>query len=106
MDLKCRNLDCKHNNTYACMCRHIEVSNLCNCATYEKDMNPKKEQMQDASRDMFKKEPEVHPYRHNKTIDIKCDADCLFNKDTQCIANGICVQNCPNKAVCITYIKP
>ena len=56
---------------------------------------------------MFNEKPKLHPYRHNKTVDIECGADCLFNHNGKCLANGIAVQNLSSKtAKCVTYMKP
>lgn len=106
MDLKCRKLDCKHNSEYACVKEGIEVKRNCVCGSYERAEDLLPEQRQDASRTMFETAPEVHPYRHNRDINIKCNANCLFNKDTNCVANGICVSETENCATCITHIEP
>lgn len=105
MDLKCRKLDCKHNKEYACMCKEIHITGSCDCKTYEKADKLDKNQKQDASKNMFEVAPEVHPYRHNKSVDIKCDANCLFNENCRCRANGICVNEEDSAPTCITFIE-
>ena len=52
---------------------------------------------------MFEVAPDLHPYRHNKKIDINCSAKCLFNDGGKCKANGISVSN-KHTAICITAI--
>ena len=106
MDLKCRKLDCKYNSEYACIKEGISVETNCSCGSFEQADNLPPEQRQDASRTMFEAAPEVHPYRHNRDINIRCEASCLFNKDSNCVANGICVSESHEKATCITHIEP
>ena len=107
MDLKCRNLDCKNNNCYSCMKKGIDVNSHSYWKTYEKSDNLSPNQQQNVSKDMFEKEPKLHPYRHNKTVDIHCKSNCLFNHNGKCLANGIAIQNLePNNAKCVTYMKP
>lgn len=105
MDLKCRKLDCKYNDNYKCEAKEIKVTQEIDCGTYEKCEHLEKEQMQDASRNMFEKEPKVSAYRHNKKVEILCEASCLFNKSKDCVANGICINDCKSIPTCITYIK-
>jgi hypothetical protein len=41
-----------------------------------------------------------------KDIEVGCNADCLFNHEHHCGANGITVQTCDNTACpnCCTYL--
>lgn len=106
MDLKCRKLDCVNNDRYSCTKRGINISKETECKSYEKSKTLGENQKQDVSRDMFSKKPDIHPYRHNKTVDIECKAHCLFNREGKCFANGVTIQNtAPKEADCITYIK-
>lgn len=106
MDLKCRKLDCSHNDRYSCTLKGIKISPKTKCVSYDKSDNLSDAQMQDVSRDMFEKKPNIHPYRHNKTVNIECKAKCLFNRDGKCYSNGITVQNTAlNEADCITFIN-
>ena len=41
-----------------------------------------------------------------KNINVGCTAECLFNKDGLCKANGISVMNGKSSGVCITNIEP
>ena len=106
MDLKCKKMDCKHNDGCACMSKKISICTNCECGTYEKTDNLDKTQMQDISRDMFEVAPDLHPFRHNKEVYIECSAECLFNKNGKCKSNGISVMNGSNAGVCITNIEP
>ena len=106
MDLKCKKMDCKHNDCCACMSRAIKIARNCECATFEKADKLDKKQNQDISRDMFEVAPDIHPFRHNRTMSIECGAECLFNKEGICKANGISVMNGKTAGVCITNIEP
>ena len=106
MDLKCKKMNCKFNNCYACMSKGINISANCECGTFEKSENLTEQQRQDISRDMFETAPDIHPFRHSRNISIECAADCLFNKDGLCKANGISVMNGKYSGVCITNIEP
>ena len=106
MDLKCKKMNCKFNNCCACMSKWINISANCECGTFEKSENLTEQQRQDISRDMFETAPDIHPFRHSRNISIECAADCLFNKDGLCKANGISVMNGKYSGVCITNIEP
>ena len=104
MDLKCKKLNCKYNNCFACMSKNIKVGTNCECVTFEKADRLDEKQKQDVGATMFETAPDIHPYRHNKLVGIKCDANCLFNKNNDCCANGICVCEDKSHATCATYI--
>jgi len=106
MDLKCKKMNCKFNNGCACMSKKIHVARNCECATFQKEDKLDNKQHQDISRDMFEVAPEIHPFRHNKSMSIECSAECLFNKDGVCKSNGISVMNGKYSGVCITNIEP
>lgn len=106
MDLKCKKMNCKYNDRCACMSKGITVNVRCECATFEKVENLGEEQHQDISRDMFEVAPDIHPFRHNRSMSIECNADCLFNKEGLCKSNGISVMNGKRSGVCITNIEP
>lgn len=106
MDLKCKKMNCKYNDCCACMSKSIKVAKNCECATFEKSNKLEESQHQDISRDMFEVAPDIHPFRHNRSMSIECSAECLFNKDGLCKSNGISVMNGKNSGVCITNIEP
>ena len=106
MDLKCKKLNCKYNNACACMSKGIIIKRSCECGTFEQDCVRDEKQHQDISKNMFEVAPEIHPFRHNKNVSIECKAECLFNNDGVCKANGISVMNGKNSGVCITNIEP
>lgn len=106
MDLKCKKMDCKFNDCCACMSKGIKIKKSCECGTFEPCADKKECQRQDISKDMFEVAPDIHPFRHNKNMSIECSAECLFNKDGICKANGISVMNGNKSGVCITNIEP
>lgn len=106
MDLKCKKMICKHNDGCACMSKRILVGRNCECTTFEKSDDLDEKQTQDISKNMFEVAPDLHPFRHNKNINIECNAECLFNNEGHCKANGISVMNGKNSGVCITNITP
>lgn len=106
MDLKCKKLDCVFNDKFSCCAKGINIKHNLNCATYQKNDRLTAQQQQNVSRTMFEVAPEYHPFRHNKNIDIKCDAkQCLFNCKGDCCSNGITIQRGNYKAYCSTAIK-
>ena len=105
MDLKCKKLNCVNNDRYSCMKDAIRVSHSAECDSFEEAEVLDDGQKQDASRDMFETAPDYHPYRHKRKVDVECDAECLFNQNNKCKANGISVCNCSTCALCTTFIK-
>ncbi len=103
MDLKCRQLKCKFNNCYSCESESIKVTKNYQCSTFDEAKKIDEKQKQDVSKTMFEAAPELHPYRHNLDVNIKCNAHCLYNNKTDCVANGICINECEKDATCITF---
>ncbi len=101
MDIVCRKYSCTYNNNMKCDRKHLEVTKNASCANIAVD---KSKPVEDVSKDMFQHEPEIAPYRHCKCINIKCQAsDCLFNKNTECMSNGIFVGSKKLNAPCNSY---
>lgn len=105
MDLKCRKLNCKYNKEFSCTKEGIGVSEDCLCGDFEKATDLPPEQKQNVGKDMFNKVPDIHPYRHNKDICIKCKAPCIFNNEKTCKANGITVLDWKANPLCGTFMK-
>lgn len=104
MDLKCKKLDCKYNDKFACVAKEIDVNKNNVCDKYEKATKLDEGQKQNVPKNMLKKPPKLHPFRHSKNVQIKCSAECLFNKEGLCLANGITVDSINKKANCLTYM--
>ena len=98
-DLKCGLRLCKYNKGYSCVANAIEIANNTDCLTYEKSDKKNK--------DMFENASEFVPANYNVDTEVSCGADCLFNKDKKCMANGITIMNSEGigDANCLTYVK-
>ncbi|MGN1227036.1 MAG: hypothetical protein ACI4TX_00160 [Christensenellales bacterium] len=88
MNIVCRKTKCKYNNNQACMSPNLLIDRELNCEQYEPI---EKNSLQDVSKNMMEVAPEIAPFKHNKDIDIKCLANCVFNDNGECKANGIFV---------------
>ena len=99
-DLKCKRVGCKFNESCNCTAKTVQVTHATKCETYEPSENHEKaheniENIENSTR---------APIRKN--IDVGCSADCIFNENEKCSANGITVQTgndktCPN---CMTFM--
>ena len=94
-DIKCKRYGCQFNKNCNCTSKTIEVDKKTECKTYEPSDKP------DTYTDNKIGQP---PIRND--ISVACHANCLFNKDEICTANGIRVQTCDNKSCpnCCTYM--
>lgn len=102
MDAICRKLSCKYNDCTKCQRQHLNVSRHAVCENM--DVDPSKP-TPDISKDMFERPPEIAPFRHCLTMDIKCKADCIHNHDGECFSNGIIVNAVGEGNECMSYIK-
>ncbi len=95
-DLKCGQKDCRFNHGYCCCAKDIAVSQGTLCTTYqqrETDLST------EASAEFAKPDNSVDTA-------VCCNAPCLFNHSTKCIANGITVSTADDgTAECLTFIK-
>lgn len=97
-DLKCGLKNCKFNQGYCCCARAIDVKHDTGCATYTFDAT-KAKSMFEAGSDFTKA---------NYAVDtsVACTAECIFQKNRKCIANGITVMNeNGTEAKCLSFIK-
>ncbi len=101
MDIRCRKQKCKYNDHFTCKAKNICVSKNAICIRYEEDVD---KDIIDTSKDIFNRTPIYSPQRDSKTIKIACQAKCLLNKDGQCIANGITINDYRKKPYCMTFI--
>ncbi len=103
MDLRCNKTNCKFNDRFSCEAKEIHVSKDINCRTYEKQANkvcPEK-----LSKIMFEQAPEIAPFRAKANVKVECHANCLFNKEGLCKANGITVLDGKKDGICGTFIE-
>lgn len=97
-DLKCGQKNCKYNHGYCCCAKDIAVSSGTCCTTYQKT---------DVRADV-KTESAAEFCKPDLSVDtaVSCNAPCLFNRSTKCIANGITVSTANDgSAECLTFIK-
>jgi len=98
-DLKCGLKDCMYNEGYCCQAKAIEVDKFTDCLTYTKDAN-KRKNLTEAGRDVHKS------VKYDVDTKVTCHADCMFNRESKCISNGITVMGqAENQANCLTFIK-
>lgn len=102
MDVVCRKQKCKFNDCTKCQRKNLSVSFDAVCESMEVD---KDKPVADISKDMFERAPKIAPFRHCLTMDIKCDADCIHNRDGECWSNGIIVNSVGKGNQCISYVK-
>lgn len=100
-DLKCSLKDCKFNQGFSCIAKDINVTDGAECSSYIVS----KEKV--ANR-MFEIGSEVGAPDYTVDTLIECRADnCLFNKNSKCVANGITVlgntDDGKNCADCATF---
>ena len=91
-DLKCKRQGCVYNENCSCTANHIDVGRETECQTYEDCGYRKVEQ------DEVKQNPT------RKNIKVGCRADCLFNDNNYCKANGITVITNEQHPECSTFM--
>jgi hypothetical protein len=97
-DLKCALRDCRFNQAYGCMADEINVTQSAVCSSYVPSDGKKSDKLFEFGADAAKP---------NYSVDtcVKCDANCLFQKNTRCVAVGITVLGENDLADCATFIK-
>lgn len=81
-DLKCKRQGCSHNKNCNCTAKKVEVTKDAECKTFE------------PSPTMQKQEEKIGQPPIRKDIKVGCHAECIFNHDSTCSANGITIQTC------------
>lgn len=98
-DLKCGQKDCVHNHGYCCCADSVAITQDTDCSTYNCCCGDK---LTEAAKDY----PQP---KNNVDTDVYCNAPCVFNKSTKCVANGITVSTCDTStgcsAQCLTFVK-
>ncbi len=101
MDIRCRKTGCLYNKDYTCTAKEILVKKNAECNKYERGKQPV-----DKTKWLFSDEPPKYaPQRDSATIDIGCNAPCLFNDNGTCCANGITVNDLKEKPICVSFLK-
>ena len=91
-DLKCKRMNCKFNKDCNCVAHKIEVAPSTTCLTYE-DCGARKKQ-----------DDKISQSPSRKNTNVSCKADCLFNDNCTCKANGISVMTSGFKPECCTFM--
>ena len=102
MDIRCRKTSCKFNDKYTCKAKAILVKTSGECNTYQRGDKPPVDKTKWIFTDT---PPEYAPQRDSATIDIGCNAHCLFNQNGKCVANGITLNDLKEKPFCVTFLK-
>lgn len=96
-DIKCALKECKFNRGYCCCSKQISINNKTDCVTYSPD-EKKRSSSFESSREFIRADYSVD-------TSVSCNADCLFNKNGKCYANGITVSTEKSSANCLTFVK-
>lgn len=98
-DLKCGLKECRFNKGYSCCANCITIGENTSCKSYDP--------LDSKRNSMFEAAAEFTPANYSVNTSVKCGAECAFNKDRACYANGITVMNDPSsvEAACLTFIK-
>ena len=93
-DLKCKRRNCVYNKNCNCTANDVEVKNDTSCKTYEASNEAEIGEIEKIGQPPIRKD-----------IGVGCKADCLFNQNSVCTANGITVQTLDNvtRPNCCTY---
>ena len=100
MEIRCRKCDCTHNTGSSCRARAIKIcKDTAECETFKKDNV--KEEVIIRNGNLFKASKSL-PAKNTRNVPLSCKAtECLFNKQENCIANGILVEE--DSACCVTF---
>jgi len=93
-DIKCKRKKCVYNKNCNCTSKTIDVAKNTECETYKPSNEAEVGEVEKIG------QPPIR-----KNIGVNCKADCLFNDEHKCIANGITVLTCENIDCpnCCTY---
>jgi hypothetical protein len=93
-DLKCKRKGCVYNKNCNCTAKKVEVTKNTSCQTYEPSNEAEVGEVEKVG------QPPIR-----KNIEVDCKAECIFNENQVCTANGITVQTCKDKTcpICCTF---
>ncbi len=93
-DIKCKRMECEFNKNCNCNAKDLEVSKTTECKTFLPSNEPHKVEESKIGQPAFR-----------KNILVSCNANCLFNQEHMCQANGIYVKTLesPDHPNCCTY---
>lgn len=93
-DLKCKRKGCVYNKNCNCIANEVEVRKDTGCKTYAPSNEAEVGEVEKIGQPPIRKD-----------IQVDCHADCIFNSNQECTANGITVQTCDDVTCpnCCTY---
>ena len=91
-DLKCKRQGCLYNESCNCTANNVHVGKKTECQTYKDSGVNKKEK------------DEIKQTAARKNINVDCKANCLFNQNNHCLANGISVITHDCTPECSTFM--
>lgn len=91
-DLKCKRKNCLYNKYCNCTAHRIEVAKSTKCTTYEDCGYEKQEH------------DEIPQPPSRKNTNVGCQANCIFNDNHVCKANGISVITNDFSPECCTFM--
>ena len=95
VDLKCKCGKCEYNNNCNCYAKHIVIDRSTKCQTFSPSSDDSKAEFSD----------EIPQPLIRTSIEVLCNATCLFNKQGKCLANGITVLNENSSVECSTFLE-
>ena len=97
-DLKCGKKECRFNKGYCCTAKDITISNDTCCESYYP--------LAEKRGHLFEVAHEFAKANYSVDTHVKCTANCIFEKDNCCTANGITVMS-ENALTpqCLTFVK-
>ena len=101
MNIKCKEIRCKYNKNFFCNAKEIEVSEKTICQSYDMLKEVKKTKYENH---IFENKAQSNLTPNQYSVNVKCEANCLFNKDGNCHANGITVYQNKNCPLCQTFL--
>lgn len=93
VDLKCKRADCTHNTNCNCTINNLKINKDTDCTCYK----------QDNSKPISHTDEIPQPLTRNNT-EVECDAQCIFNSESHCKANGITVCTECGNVCCSSYM--
>ena len=95
-DIKCKRMQCEFNKDCNCTAHDLEVTKNTECKTFKPNTTGN-----------ITTESKIGQPAFRKNIIVSCKANCLFNDNQLCLANGITVKTCENEDCpnCCTF-KP
>ncbi|MCL2861435.1 MAG: DUF1540 domain-containing protein [Firmicutes bacterium] len=97
-DLKCGKKECRFNKGYCCTAKDISITNDTYCSSYDP--------VEEKRKSLFEVAHEFAKANYTVDTHVKCTADCIFEHEKCCTANGITVMSEDERTPqCLTYVK-